>query len=650
MIPPHRGPSASLQHVQRLLLCTAVCLALSLLGCSAAGAVQRFVDFLYVEANEGSSSGGHSALGLGRETFHFQHEQPGIIRIRRLDSSAFRHMYGRLGNRGIRASRVAVSNETYDLLQDSLTELLLIQDAQLAVRDALRRDAEFFEQLQARQSAARGSYQRDVAGLGYFRRDLTGGGPAPALAALRERLAMAGADSIERRRTELRGQLDLLPLRAADVPQISRDRYPSAIATVSSAYDELIAALAALETLQTASGLIPGTYWHPAGDDFMLTAAEQEQLARYCEQLERELCVLFSSARSDWGQALLTGMARLAVLRESVSSGRLVLLDLYAAGDDGRGATDPAPRLPAAERLELQLERRQAFRHWRREFFSKRAMNEADYARLERAANLLLEFEQAEEAGRPLRDLPESPFPSRRAFVSGLPQPAIEAARLQQELTAARSAAAVYEAALARLYAYRLVNRNCVTELFAELNRAIGRRISQGLAEESTAAERAERLRRESERLLGGFIDAGQGFNFVPFVAANAVDAAYAVSERRDYPSYRRERLADMYRSESPLLVFLRECNTITSTIYRPSREDSSFLFFTDNALLLRPLFGGFNLAAGVGDSLLGLALLPLSGPERLVSGARGAFFSLPELFFFNIRKGSLEYVRQAGE
>ena len=41
-----------------------------------------------------------------------------------------------------------------------------------------------------------------------------------------------------------------------------------------------------------------------------------------------------------------------------------------------------------------------------------------------------------------------------------------------------------------------------------------------------------------------------------------------------------------------------------------------------------------------------GVARLPFDGGESLVSGGKGAFFSVPELFFVNIRKGSLEYAR----
>ena len=55
----------------------------------------RFVDYVYIEANEGGSSGGHAALRLGDETYHFQHEHPGLLRLHRDDWQHFRDEIGR---------------------------------------------------------------------------------------------------------------------------------------------------------------------------------------------------------------------------------------------------------------------------------------------------------------------------------------------------------------------------------------------------------------------------------------------------------------------------------------------------------------------------------------------------------------------------
>ena len=135
------------------------------------------------------------------------------------------------------------------------------------------------------------------------------------------------------------------------------------------------------------------------------------------------------------------------------------------------------------------------------------------------------------------------------------------------------------------------------------------------------------------------------GLRFIPAVSADAVASTYAVSERIAIPSYRQARLARLYRDEPSLRVFLRESNTLTSTLYNRNPEDSYFLFFTDDTIVARPLFGMLNVATGLGATLAGVATLPFDRGKTLWAGLKGVVFSLPELVFFNIRKGSFDYI-----
>ena len=119
----------------------------------------------------------------------------------------------------------------------------------------------------------------------------------------------------------------------------------------------------------------------------------------------------------------------------------------------------------------------------------------------------------------------------------------------------------------------------------------------------------------------------------------------YGVSEVSRILSYRRAGLARLYGAENPLRVFLRESNTITSTLYQRNSRDSAFLFFTDDLVLTRPVFGAVNLITGMAASVVGLVMAPFDGGKILSAGVRGAVFSLPEVLFQNIRKGSFDYV-----
>jgi len=62
-----------------------------------------------------------------------------------------------------------------------------------------------------------------------------------------------------------------------------------------------------------------------------------------------------------------------------------------------------------------------------------------------------------------------------------------------------------------------------------------------------------------------------------------------------------------------------------------------------------RPLFGAANVLTGLGATVAGMIALPVDGGKTLWAGLKGVVFSLPELFFVNIRKGSFDYVAGDG-
>jgi len=131
------------------------------------------------------------------------------------------------------------------------------------------------------------------------------------------------------------------------------------------------------------------------------------------------------------------------------------------------------------------------------------------------------------------------------------------------------------------------------------------------------------------------------------FFHARAVRDQWRVADEWHLAPYRRARVAEMKQAESRLRVALRESNTLTARAYTRSPEDSFFLFFTDSpdAVALRPLLGVFNVGAGVVQTLWGTLAAPFDRGRRLVSGVRGVVMSMPELAFFNVRKGSYAYV-----
>ena len=124
-----------------------------------------------------------------------------------------------------------------------------------------------------------------------------------------------------------------------------------------------------------------------------------------------------------------------------------------------------------------------------------------------------------------------------------------------------------YRAQLSQFYAYHLITKNCVSELFRYINAALDPARSS-TTETSTAR-------------LGGYIAPGESLSFIPFVSADAVRRQYHVTETSTMPSYRTKTVDEMYAREDDLLVFLRESNAVTSTVYRRNPRDSYFVFFT---------------------------------------------------------------------
>jgi hypothetical protein len=255
---------------------------------------------------------------------------------------------------------------------------------------------------------------------------------------------------------------------------------------------------------------------------------------------------------------------------------------------------------------------------------------ESDYGALELLAGRYREIHRAIADGSDVRVLLRAPLPDREARrpigeIGVLP---VDVASRRIEALQARERA--LSTRLLAQHRYHLLDHNCVSELFAQIERAV--------AEPGVAPREASRA------LLGGHVAPHEGLSFIPFVGAASFARELPVVASIEKPSYRRRRVAKMV-SEEGMVARLRESNVLTSTIYIPNSLDSSFLFFTDERVATRPLFGVANLLWGVAATAGGLPLAPFDGGQRLASGLRGVLWSLPELAFFNVRKGSFFFV-----
>ncbi len=622
----------------------AVALALRLLcpaPCPAADDT-RLLDYLFMQANEGGSSGGHVALGFDDRVYAYQRAPDGRLVLERDAGAHVRWLYAVLGNRAIERSRVAVAAPIWERLREGFNRRWLIQTRQLAVEERLTRGAELLALLAARArrvppdgaaadrqatppgddaaASTRTSEGLPIEAAGYFAAT-PDGAPAAALAELRAAVAAAhGADFVARRASELRAHLAaLVPDHvAAPAPPVS-DAYPVVMESFADRYAAAVSGLVALDTLARAPGLEPAALATLAEPP--LEAAERAALARYAAALRSALVRLAASSRPDFGFPLLVGMARLAAVERSLATGRLVVLDAFPANarripravvrrtaDAARGICDDAC---ADARASLGR------------FTAAAAIEERVYADLEDAVNRCAELTRGLAERRDVRLAGDRLVPARTAIVRDLVAPHVPVARLAAAARAAEDARRAYTRALDDAYGYDLVRRNCVSEAFAVIDDVLGPEVGPALG--ARIADPASRT--------------------VPHLAARAVGRRWRVAARDVTPSYRRARVDALARAGNPLAVRLRESNVLTSTIYRPSRDDSTFLFFTDDTVALRPLLGAANLAVGVGATALGLAQAPIDRGAALQAGLRGVLWSLPELFFVNVRKGSFDHV-----
>jgi hypothetical protein len=611
-------------------------LLVPMVGAVPAGAAPRSIDYLYIEANEGGSSGGHVALRFADETFHFQQERGALIRLQRDDAVVFDVRYALLGNRPIHEQRLAVSADTYERLHDGFTRRLLVQAAQYEHLDALQADVALFE-LWARRASPRTATAAafPVAAAGYFLPDgfptasigdqhqTAGDDGSAALATLRARVAAQyGEPFIADRIAVLRAALTAWRPHAVDAlpPALGLDTYPVFAPTAATAYAEQLAGLTALEVLAQAPLLRPGTY-RVATDLPPLDAHERERLAHIKDLLTAALVPLAASPRADFGDALLLGMARIAAIEASLATDRLVALDAFSPQAQAAPLPGSAERSAYFDALTAEL--RPGADRARQVLFSEDTFREADYAALETALNRLLEVEQARQASTPVRMERGLLTPRLPALRRDLVAPPMSAAAARAELRTAQQAAFDYRTRLAALYGYNLLTRNCVSEIFATIDAALG-------SEQSG---------------LGGIVRTDATLNFIPFVSARAVASNYPVIGARTQPSYRQLRRSADGDDGRTWRTALRESNTLTATSYHAGPDDSAFVFFTDDAVALRPLLGAVNLLVGVADGMLGLTTWPADGGVRLRAGWYGALFSLPELAFVNIRKGSLAWI-----
>jgi hypothetical protein len=565
------------------------CLALAASAEAPAG-----LAWVYVESNTGSSSGGHIALRVRDDVYHVQQMGGSRHRLEREAWSTFRHLYAGLGNRTLVLAHLDVADADVERAHDRLARAYVAQQSELRRLDELALDRAWAHAWRD------GGAPPSLSGAGLFTPE---GAP--------DRDALALREAVEARfgRGFLAGEIARLDAAARALPAAAHGL----------ALRETLLLRETLRALDEAWPLAEGAALPREGLLAEPLRADEREGARRHAAAQRDAALaLLAARRPDRGHALALAAARHQALARSARLGVLVLLDPYAgigepiAPGEGASATTWARR---ADELAAPL------RHGRGVVLRSEGYDEAQLHLLELGAGVWADFARGA-AGGPVRKLPRTALPAPARLVDF--RPAATPAALAEAARAADAALAAHERRLAQLYPYGVIRRNCVTEIVRLLNDAYDG---------------------EAERALGAELDPGAGFAFIPFAFFDRVTSRLRVAEIEIVPSHRERELARVLAEDPALARRLGESVSIASTIYTPRWRDGSFLFFTDDVFWRRPLLGFANLGWAAGGALVGLATAPFDGARRLGAAGSGLWYSVPELFLFNIRKGTFEWV-----
>lgn len=185
-----------------------------------------------------------------------------------------------------------------------------------------------------------------------------------------------------------------------------------------------------------------------------------------------------------------------------------------------------------------------------------------------------------------------------------------------------------YKNQIPEIFSYHLITENCVTKLFDFLSKNTDLIFL--------------------EEFKSSFKDIFQG-KFIPWVSYQyfkKVLNKYKISfkEYRFY-SFRNELLEELKKQNQNTT---KELSTLSSKYYSFNPNDSFFIFFTENHFFIMPVFGIINFAGSIIYLIFDFIKQPydflIVKKEIFYSTAielRGVFFSLTEIFFISVRKGT---------
>ena len=576
------------------------------------------VNYLYINASEGSASGGHTALRFDKETYHFQHFPGGIIRLVKQASSDFDFQYRYLENRTLYQTSIELGFEQYKQLRDHFNLRFLQQKQQDILLKEIKLNLALLEP-----KSTDFNTQLIVRGAGLFSQNTYAEKTVflnnqKINAQIKHRL---DSTFLKQKTSQLEKQL--AKIKAQPWPEstlhLSKNTFISVPYSFAQQYIDSVSQLLFLQIIENNTPLNESSYFSPEDQLFFLSEVEIEKIRQLQANLIDNLLSLLNSKRPDAGSAALVLYARIISLSYSINSGHWVFLDTYA--DNSPSITYAEVEIYKTAFKAQQQDALSSIAEIKQQLFSQQAITEKDYSHFERLSNYYYERERGLNKRQEIRTAGEQRLPSISAPLPTYLLPKLNA----QEIEIAKTRLINYQANLTQqvqaLYPYDLFTHNCVTEIFAAIQ---------------NAQVNAEPL----ANLLNGINNDPAGF--IPYLSFANIAGQY---NQQVFASFREQQLEKMYDKENNLHVYLREFNTLSAQDYKFNELDAPFLFFTHDQVWPRPLFGTLNIITAASMGVYGSFTWPFDTGKNLKKGAMGILMSLPELAFFNIRKGTYKHL-----
>jgi len=578
----------------------------------------KTLEYLYINASEGSASGGHVALRFDNETFHFQHYDGGIIRIVKDLNSDFDYQYRYLENRRFYIANIELKEATYQQLYDHFIYLFFQQKQQNAYLHEINRNLAFFQQqLDSPLLAISAAGLLAISPDKVDQRQLSAG--LKLHAAIDKQYAK---DFVNKKLLELSRLLQNLSATSEWVNDsaVLDSNFINIPYSYASQAVDISSKILLLQNIQKLSPLNEESYFIPLDSSFDLSESEILQLKHFQGQLIQQLVELLNSNRPDWGKPGFVLYARILSLELSMQAGRFVFLNSYNANS----VAIEEPEIRKYQDL-LQAQKQSVLTYIQDEkvqlFAAEKGINEKSYSVFEMLSNYYFEREIGLHQFRKIRVSGEQRLPTKSIVFPKAMYPKLIKDERTKRVQALEVHKKEYLNKITQRYKYNVLSRNCVTEIFSELERA--------------------KVDDKQLKIISQLINK-EIAPFIPFQSFSSLAEKYTVTEQ---DSFRQQRLAKMYASENNAQVFFREFNTLTARDYKLNDNDSAFIFFTDDAVWNRPFLGFGNLLFSSAYTLYGGLMAPFDAGKSFKKGGMGMVMSFPELVFFNIRKGSYQYL-----